>query len=323
MKKGTIFGVAIALGVLAYVAYKSFKKEKAEQKAAEEEVEKREQELDELGVSSSKLDQEIDPEDKEDKDNLVKGLYVGIRFNPKWDEEIISIDRCLNEYNVIHLMQFDPGVLSFTLEIPASVTIEKGHGPKIGDYISTFTQASNKMWADLVKFSPKPSTKLVGYFVLEYTETKDSKESKYGYLRIPEFIYARYADEKFDGLTEYVKRVKSGEIKNIIETEFNDVDFGLSNLYNVKAIDIQLFFRIDFPIQTDNSFGINLKTGLECLRYLTNELVVYRNRDPRNGKGIKYDTIFFHAPNEDGIWDFLYYYDVDGSGKVIVQDYEY
>lgn len=311
MKKLTKISCAVVTSALAFVAYKSYKNWK-KRKEREEEVEsKRKEELDSMGVSVEKLDKEIDID--EDENNLVKGLYVGVRFNPEWDLDIIDVDTCLEKSNIIHLMQFNKGHLSFVFEIPEI----KNNTPKIGDYITKFSSTANKLWEDIVKYSPKPKTSLLGYFIVSYKE-KDSDETKYGYLRIPESLYSPFADDKHDGLTEYIHRLRTGQEQK--STVLDGVNFGDTGVVEMKAIDVQLFFQIEFPIQTKNSYGINLMSGMKCLRYLTENVTV----KGKNGREVEYRNIFFHAPNPiDKEWDFMYYYDTDSNNNVIATDFEF
>lgn len=312
-KTAGLIGLFIAVVGLGIVVYRNYKKEVKRVEEQEKIEEKRDEELKEIGITSEKLDSEIK---KEEGDNLVKGLYISTRFNPNWDIDTIDVDKCLDSDRVIHLMQENEN-LKIMFEIPE---IKKGSykDPKIGDYISAFSGATNNIWSEIIKFCPKPKTRLEGYLVISF-ERNGNKD--YGFVRIPKEFYEAYSDEKHDGLTEFISKVQNKEID--INSITSDIDFeeecGISN---VKALEVQLFFVSEFQIQQKDKFGINLKTGVESLKYLTENLVVYRDKNPKN-KGVEYRNIFFHAPDQSGEWDLLNYYDVDENGKVDIFSYTF
>lgn len=305
MKTTKILGVLAVAAGLGYVLYKKYKKEMSKLEYEEKVEEKK---LNDLGVSKKKVEKEMVPGDN----NLTKAIYAGIITNTKWDLDLIDIDGCLNHENVIHVIEND-SQLSFLIEIP-SFKDWSHKTPSIGDYITCFSKAADHMWYDITKISKRgerfrPITRLEGYFVVSYVN--DEEEEEYKYIKIPEELYKQYSRGKHDGLVEYISAVRDGKETNALE-----IDDSIEG----KAIDVQLFFRISYPIQRpmSNSVGLTLDTGLECLKYLVDELEIGKNST------VTYDHIMFHVPVKAGEDINLFkYYTIDENNTIIIDEYTY
>lgn len=332
MKKSLkIFGVLALLAGTGYVLYKKYKQE---MKKLEKEEKEENEKLEQLGVSKEKIEEEMVPGDN----NLVKALYTGVEFNSKWDLDFIDIDGCLKNENVIHVGISDTPNgkqdLAFLLEIPA---FNEGNykAPKIKDFISNFSSAANHLWYDIVKVAPResgrrPITRLEGYFVIAYRKPNDSEEY-FKFIKIPEELYRPYAHGKHDGLVEYVSALRSGREKFGEVDCMGMVDDDGNPITKAKAIDVQLFFKIAFPIQTNTEDGprrgINLETGLQCLEYLVNKVEILGESGDDKDR-VTYDHIMFHAQDEKTEeWSLFKYYtvktDKDGNRRVIIDEFTY
>lgn len=329
-----IFGVLALIASTGYVLYKAYKQEF---KKLEKEEKKEKAELEELGISKEKVEEEMVPGDN----NLVKAMYTGIRFSSYWDLDYINTKGCLNSQNVIHVGISDTPYgkqgLAFMFEIPAT-TEGNYRAPRIGDYISSFSAAAKHLWYDVVKVADpedensKPITKLEGYLSVSYKKDGDDEE----YLKlvkIPQELYSMYRTKDHDGLTEYVEAVRSRRVKfNNLDCKLMDlmdmVDDDGKYIFEAKAKDVLLFFKIVFPIQlkTENGVtrGINLKSGIQSLEYLIDSVEVIG----KNGR-VTYDHVLFHPQNEkNNNWVYFQYYDTEkdketGEEKVLIFEFDY
>lgn len=304
-----LFGLAIA-GV-ALLAYKAFKKECKKLRDAEKEET---EELEALGVSQEKLQNDMIPE--EDDNNLVKRLFHSVKFNSQWDEDLLDVKGFLENENVIHVRQSDTSdTLDFLIEIPeVSLDDENKRSPKIGEYITSCSAAKIKMWKDIVGEDkcPEPYSELEGYFVVAY-ELEPGGEEQNRIVKIPRRLYQEYATEKHNGLTEYIKLVRSGVVKQKLDPRdvFSRYEYEGDeevNVYNVRAIHVQTMYRISFHIRRIDGLGrktpgIDLPRALKCLRYLVDEFSVTRGMITKT-----YDHIIFHSPGDYEKWNLLWYY---------------
>ena len=328
-----ILGTLALLAGAGYLLYRGYKKE-LKKLEKEENIEK--EKLDQLGISKEKIEEEMVPGDN----NLVKALYTGIEFSDKWDIDYVDIDGCLENENVIHVGISDTPNgkqqdFAFMLEIPE---IDEGNykSPKIRDYISKFSEAAKHLWYDIVNMSDRnsagrrPITRLVGYFVVSYKKEGETEE-RFKFVKIPEDLHKPYAHGEHDGLTEYVAALRGGKEKfGKVDIELVDEDGDPIKM--AKAIDVQLFFKIIIPIQRNdigcNRPGINLETGLKCLKHLT-EIEIVKDIDDTGKYSVTYDHIMFHAQDEKtGKWSLFKYYTTTidketNKRRVIIRDYTY
>lgn len=335
-RKGSIVLLALGAGLLVAGALCVVKLYRKEYKKIEEEKEQAEEQLEELGVSPEALENNIIP--GEDDENLVKKLYSAVEYNTQWNSDLFNIDGCLgNVENIIHLRQSDKNRnLDFLIQLP---TIKSGNyrSPRIGDYIKTCKAASQYMWSGIVRVCPPPRECLEGYFIVAY-EIEGRKEEFYRTIKIPRRLYIHLANEKFDGLTEYIDQVRTtGEVRGKLRPdEVFDLVPGETNVYtNIRPVDVILVYRISFVIkQGDRKFGIDLAGGLKCLKYLTEKFKVRRENHNQNNmiiedseNDVTYDHLVFHVPDENNHWDFLTYYcaafDEKGERIVVKSEYGY
>lgn len=337
-RKGSTVLLALGAGLLVagalYVVTKLYKKE---YKKIEEEKKQADEQLEELGVSPEALENNIIP--GEDDENLVKKLYSAVEYNTQWNSDLFNIDGCLgNVENIIHLRQSDKNrFLDFLIQVP---TFKSGNyrSPRIGDYMKACKAASQYMWGGIVRVCPPPRECLEGYFIVAYGIEGRKDEEFYRTIKIPRRLYTHLANEKFDGLTEYINQIReSGEVRGKLRPdEVFDLIPGNTDVYiNIRPVDVILVYRISFLIrQREGGIGIDLSGGLKCLKYLTEKFKVRRENYNQNNMTIEdsendvtYDHLIFHVPDENNHWDFLTYYcaafDEKGERIVVKNDYEY
>jgi hypothetical protein len=323
--------VGIGLGLLGifgvYKLVKAYKK-------GMEEIENQEfletEELENAGVNTSKLKSEI----SEDEKDFTRMLYVATRFNSDIDLDLLDIDGVIDnlDHKVIHVRQrFDTKTkhnesrrrLDFLIDIP-DYTSESFRGPKIGNFLTTFKDAAIYMSDELVKFSHPATRKLIGSVVIS---RKINGEEKIEYRELVPEVYKAFADEEHDGLTKFYETEKrklnhTGPFDYIKEADWLFENYpDLSREEEGLLIEnILLQYQISFPIRSnrpDELYGIDTKSGVECIKYLTEKLYVGRE-DSRNK--VEYRNLMFNAPNEEGIPDLSWYYTTDDDDKVIIDN---
>lgn len=314
----------VGVGIASWWYKKEAKKLKEQQQAIDDE-------LDELGVSSEKLRDEISPDES---DNLVKQLFIGTTFNSGWDSSFVDPEEALNSNTLIHVTQspfFDKKGnhgqnLNFLIEIPNYTNGSYG-AAKIADYIKAFKSAADYMWSSIVRFTNKPRQHLVGFIAVEYDNRnkheEDDDDKITEILRLEPVVYERYADGEHDGLSKFYESIKT---KGLSEDDEKSLEAWLRSsdtvMENMAVKDVWLGYEISFRIQTVNmGLGINFKTALECLKWMTEEMVV--TREARfGGKSVemRYENIMFHAPDQTGEWNLTYYYNVADDGKSVITD---
>ena len=324
--------VGIGLGILgifgAYKLVKAYKK-------GIEEIEEQEfletEELENAGIDTSKLRSEI----KEDEKDFTRMLYTAVRFNSEIDLDLLDIDGVVDNLDnkVIHVRQrFDTKNnkhnesgrrLDFLIDIP-DYTSESFRGPKIGNFLTTFKEAAIFMSDKLVKFSHPATRKLIGSVVIS---RKVNGEDVIEYRELIPEVYKAFADEEHDGLTKFyeteIKRINHiGPFDYIQEADWLFENYkDLSREDDTLLIEnIILQYQISFPIRSnrpDELYGIDTKSGVECIKYLTEKLYVGRE-DSRNK--IEYRNLMFNAPNDQGIPDLSWYYTTDENDRVVIDN---
>ncbi len=324
--------VGIGLGLLSifgiYKLVKSYKK-------GMEEIENQEfqetEDLENAGVNTSKLKSEI----KEDEKDFTRMLYVATRFNEDIEQDLLNIDDEGGvidnlDYKVIHVRQrFDTKTkhnesrrrLDFLIDIP-DYTSESFRGPKIGNFLTAFKEAAIYMSEELVKFSHPATRKLIGSVVLS---RKVNDEEKIEYRELTPEVYKDFADEEHDGLTKFYE-IERKKINHIGPYDYiKEADWLFENYTDLSREDesilienLVLQYQISFPIRSnrpDELYGIDTKSGIECIKYLTEKLYVGRE-DSRHK--IEYRNLMFNAPNDQGVPDLSWYYTTDEDGKVVI-----
>lgn len=332
-KKGKIL-VGIGLTILS--GFGIYKFVKAYQQGMEELENQEKQETDDLknaGVNTSKLKSEI----KNDEKDFTKMLFVAARFNSDLDEDLFDINGDGGvidnlDDRVIHVRQrIDTSkhgesrrMLDFLIDIPDYAS-QSYRGPKIGNFLTTFAETAKKMSEDLVKFSPKARHKLVGFVVISLKDKEGN--DKIEYRRLKDVVYREFADEKHDGLTKFYEIEKSRLNTTGAFDYIKEADWLFINCPDLKKEDesllienIVLQYIISFPIRSNRPgelYGIDTGSGIECIKYLTEELYVGRE-DSRDK--VTYQNLMFNAPNLDGVPDLSWYYTVDEKTNRVVID---
>ena len=323
--------VGIGLGLLGifgvYKLVKAYKK-------GMEEIENQEfletEELENAGVNTSKLKSEI----SEDEKDFTRMLYVATRFNSDIDLDLLDIDGVIDnlDHKVIHVRQRidtknkhneSRRRLDFLIDIP-DYTGDSFRGPKIGNFLTTFKDTAIYMSDELVKFSHPATRKLIGSVVIS---RKINGEEKIEYRELVPEVYKAFADEEHDGLTKFYETEKrklnqTGPFDYIQEADWLFENYpDLSREEEDLLIEnILLQYQISFPIRSnrpDELYGIDTKSGVECIKYLTEKLYVGRE-DSRNK--VEYRNLMFNAPNEEGIPDLSWYYTTNDDDKVVIDN---
>jgi hypothetical protein len=339
-KSGKILLGFLGLGVAAIFGYKAYKK-------GMEELENQElgetEDLEKAGVDTSKVRSEV----KEDDEDFTKMLYTAIRFNSDIDMDLIELESnperafkgavdCIDS-EVIHVRQRidtrrkNPRrVLDFLIEIQDWFVDRKHKQPTyrdltIGNYFSTFSETSKKLWETVVRISDKPEQHPVIYVVIS---REIDGERIVEYREIKQKIYGVCADEFHDGLAEFYKaeKTKFGKIGSDIYTK-DEADWVFENCPDLDrndetflVEDLAIMYLISFPIRSHRQgelYGVDLKTAIECIKYLTNEMAVTRENSSCE---YRYKHILFNAPDPDGKESLVWYYTVDENENVITND---
>ena len=333
--------VRIGLGVLGLVGgiFLGSKLVRAYKKGMEE-IENQEfletEELENAGVDTSKLKSEI----SEDEKDFTRMLYVATRFNSDIDLDLLDIEKTFEKLDdrVIHVRQRidtknryneSRRRLDFLIDIP-NYTNSSYRGPKIGDFLTAFKDAAIYMSENIVKFSHPASRNLIGSVVLSRVV---NGEERIEYRRLVPDVYKAFAEEDHDGLKGHdgLTKFYEIEVRKLGHTGpydyIKEADWLFENYPDLSREDDSLLierlvlqFQISFPIRSNQPgelYGIDTKSGVECIKYLTEKFYVGRE-DSRNR--VEYRNLMFNAPNDDGIPDLSWYYTIDDDDKVVIDN---
>ena len=327
----TIGGLGLgAFGIWRFIkGWRKGMEELEEQEARETE------DLEKAGVDTSKLRSEI----KEDEKDFTRMLYVAARFNSDLDESLFDIDGDDGvidnlDRKVIHVRQRidtkgkhneSRRMLDFNIDIP-DYTSSSFRGPKIGNFLTTFAETAKTLSNEIVKFSPPARHKLIGFVVIS-REDKDGN-SIVEYRQLKDVVYKEFADERHDGLTKFFETEMPRLNKDGARTYSKDAKWLFANCPDLREDDetllienIVLQYIISFPIRSKRPgelYGIDTQTGIECIKYLTENL--YVGREDSRYK-VTYQNLMFNAPNLDGVPDLSWYYTVDPeTNRVIIEN---
>lgn len=291
------------IGILGYLVSREYKKSVERQK---QEDKQREEELTEVGIDPERFEKEMVP--GIDDENQVKALFMSV--DTEIDEDIINVQNCIDNDNVIHLRQFDTDqrdkTIDFLFEIPESSS-ERGNYsvPKIADYINAFMKKKNELEK---KLKQQIRTGLEGYFVVKFKN--EYGHPMMGTVRIPKEIHLPYAYGKNDGLVDYIDQMRLDNLKKIDLSNFK-----INDVTDIEVIDIKLLFKLSI-----NRELVGLKTLKEIL---INDLIDFEvNRSGSNSKTI-YEYVMFNAYGPAGNWSLLHYYTYNKGKGVVIEDYEY
>ena len=335
MDKKIKIGLFLGATVLSYFAYKSWskkvKKEIEEQEKAENE------ELEALGVSTEKLNEEID---SEDHGNMVKALAVGSMFNPEWDYSLIDPEEALKttsplisvSQEVFSVKGNEVTDLVFYFDIP-DYTKNDGDWkkPKLTDYMNGIKKAAEKAWSDIVRFCPKPRCWLVGMVVVSYRDKEGYLTSERVELDDPT-VYESLKDENHKdgyGLGAMYEGIKNKNLPDNVNRKLVDWINKRWNepLPEFEFVEFHLAYRVAFNEATHTSaLGINIKTGLKALEYFLN-IEIRRGGlvDEEDVRNPLYQHTLFCAPSDRSKtkYDLCYYYFVNENNKLEVDNFSY
>ncbi len=332
LKWGILGGLALFLGIKFVKSYKKGMEEIENQEFQETE------DLENAGVDTGKLREEI----KDDEKDFTKMLYTATRFNSDIDLDLIALKgdvmtakkgalECIDA-EVIHVRQVDTMTkhgetrrkLEFLIEMQDWFS-QSFRNPKIGSYFKTFKEAAVHMSREIVKFAPEARHTPVGFVVIS-REINDDVAVEY--REIKKDIFSPYADGKHDGLTEFYKieKTRFGQLGPQKYTdEYSDWVFKNCPDLNKEdptflVEDLIMMYRISFQIRSNQPgelLGVDVKTAIKCIKYLTEEMSVQRE----GAKPYQYSHLLFHAPDPDtGEPSLVWYYTVDDNEKVIIDN---
>jgi hypothetical protein len=330
LKVGIGLLAGVALVVVARKLYKSI------EKSIDEEKEAQNQEIESLGVSAKKLNEELDSE--EDENNMVKSLAVGTMFNPNWDFDFVDPELALDAEDVISVMQEkhvlrggkEEDSLVFYLDIP-EYTKNSYRDLKIGDYVSSYSNAAKIIEQDIVKMCRAWKT-IVGLVTVTYQDPDDPEEEKSDRFEIDDpSIYAELSDGKHDGLVSFYENIKNGTLPDSINENLTAwINQKWPTQYeNFRVVSVTLAYKISFRIQTENQCGITFKTALEALKYLVEEFKVKKNLNyssyrisTDNSPKFQYKNIIFCAIGNSGKHELTSYYYIK-KGKIAKDSFSF
>lgn len=330
LKWGILGGLALFLGIKLVKAYKQGMEELEDQEFQETE------DLENAGVDTSKLKSEI----KDDEKDFTRMLFVASRFNTELDEDLFKIqgdDGVIDNLDskVIHVRQrFDTKIrrgepetrrrLDFIIDIP-DYTLNTYRGPKIGNFLTAFKEAAIYMSDNIVKFSNAAFRKLVCNAVI--SRKKGDKEIIEYREIIPE-VYKVFEGDGHDGLTKFYETEIMRLDQEGPQEYTKNAPWIFTNCPDLKDDDTMLIERlvlqyiISFEIRSNRPgelYGIDTKTGVECIKYLTEKMIIGRE-DSRNT--MTFRNLMFNAPNSEGESDLSWYYDVDSDNNVIIDNFD-
>ena len=330
IKVGLGLLAGVALVVVARKLYKTIENNLDEKKKAQD------QEIESLGVSASKLNEELNNE--EDENNLVKSLAVGTMFNPNWDFDFVDPDLALRADDLISVMQEtlvlkggkEEDHLVFYLDIP-DYTKNSYRDLKIGDFVSSYSNVAKIIEQDIVKMC-RAWRNLVGLITVTYQDPDNPEEEISERIEIDDpSIYAELSDGKHDGLVSFYEGIKN---KTLPDSVNENLTAWINKKWPVvhedfRVVEITLAYKISFRIQTENMCGITFKSALETLKYLVEDFKVKKNLNytsyrisTDNSPKFQYKNILFCAIGNSGKHELTSYY-YRHNGKIAKNSFVY
>lgn len=331
MDKKLIKGGLIVLATLGtlYVYNRYAKKIK---KQIEEQEKQENEELENLGISTEKLNEEIDPYD--DKNNMVKALATSCFFNPEIDYDIIDVEKALDANRLISVSQenfmfrgTETTDLVYYFDIPNY--LKGGYSaPRLGDYCNAIKEAAEKAWSDIVRFCPKPRCRLAGFIVVSYDDPEDpeyrtSEKIEIDDPTIYEELKSDFGHDGF-GLGKLYEGAVNQNLPESVKGKLSDwisKKWNTEKLSGFEVIEIQLVYRVSFVMQDKSGIGINIKTAFQTLKMFTEELEI--KRAGRGNNVVKYENVLFCAPSPryTDRFDLTHYYYVNEDNKIDQDSY--
>lgn len=336
MKSSNYWLAGLGIAAVAGLTYYIVKETKKSEKEISDQEEETEKSLEKVGVSTETL--------KENNvsiinsDNLVQEMHKTILTSNRWDLDLIDPEKVLQDTTIVHVSESyfnDKKQLDFVFELPNITERKSTEGykhniinssykyPKIRD----FKLAFDKLADDLAKFvgtgNFKPFRKLEAYVTVQITS--ESGNVEIFTKRVPSEWYAEKKNDNNDGVVAFYGDYKSSDTdlsekaKQILKERFiENFVVGDDSKYTFEVVDLYLGWRISFQERSGNfRSGINLISGLECLKYVTEEFSV--KRDGATENVVYYKSILFHGPSNLSESLSNSFYGLDGS----LDDIEY
>lgn len=308
----------IGIGVAGFLIKREYDKSK---KQVKEEKEQLERELEEVSINPDLYEKEIIRENEDD--NLAKKTYLSLRFDPKIDLDNIEVSKFIledNSENVIHLRNSSDNkgdtTFDFLFEIPG--TEGDYRRPNIPDYLKYFSGTVKETLKGLTGFDVR--TNLEGYYMVTYLEEGNTDdEAKCISVKIPKEDHEAWADERNDGLANYVKYIEDNPdyLKTIEIT-----DFRLEGK-QFKIADVILLFKLSLPRKSSTrNQGLTVKSVRNILKYMTDGEKLFVSRKGSNSK-VEYPYIMVNTEDEYGIWSVAHYYEYHEGVGIRVDWYTY
>lgn len=334
---GTILSVAalIAGGILVRRAVKR------EEKRLYAEEKKQNSEIESLGVPAERMRSQVIECEREADRNMVKALYVGIESSPEWEEGIIDTTKCLEAEAMVHVTE-ETGYngikyLAFLFEIPDLSNSKGYNNPRIGDYYTAMRQLKEYLWSKVVVYCKEPIGRMSVYVAYSYMDPREglSEPTKISeVLEVPKSVWSKWADEH-DGAVEFYMDASKrsvvdackdkgvwGELAAAIAADIEKKNPNSELSVTPFMEEVRLMYKISFREATrSGDFGIDVKSALIALKYITDDFSV--NRKGSDKTGYVYEQIMFHAPNEDGEFDSLTRFYANKGGKIVHDTYSY
>lgn len=302
-------GLVAAAG-LTYYIIKEIRKSEREIENQDKETKKN---LESVGVSTETLKE--NNVSLINSDNLIQEMHKTISTSTNWDLDLIDPEKVLSQVTIVHVAESDfnnKKQIDFVFELPNITESRKkpeGYNvinssyrhPKIKDFKLAFDKAADDMAKFVGSGNFKPFRKLEAYVTVKITAPSGNAETFT--KRVPSEWYADKKNDANDGVVAFYGEYFSSDekitekVREHLKQKFIE-DF-VSNDENsecvLEVVDLFLGWRISFQERMANfRTGIDLISGLKCLKYITEEFSV--KRDGRDETAVFYKGILFHEP---------------------------
>ena len=342
--KKTFVGILAGLALTTVAAIAIKRATRREEKRLVEMKKQEDQDIKDLGVSPERMRSQVIECEREADKNMVKAMFVGIESNPDWDKDVIDIDRALSSKSMLHITE-DTGnrgikYLNFLFEIPDLSGTKGYNDPRIGDYYVSMKQLKEYLWSRVVTYCKEPRGYMAVYLAYSYKNPNKKSEKDHSLisevLEIPRSVWSKWADEH-DGVVEFFNDAEENgilpacqkkhvweEVCDVLTKDIISKNPDIENLDTIspRPEELRLMYKISFrEAERAGDFGIDVKTALNCLKYIYEDFSVTR-KDSEKG-GVRFDNFMFHAPNDEGTFDSLTRYYTTKNGEVVHDSYSY
>jgi hypothetical protein len=340
----TGLGIGSLIAVLGYQLVKSVVREITKLRVFDNQSKTN---LKKAGVDSKNLQKIKKQVNKYEKNAFVKSAFCGFINNKNFSKENLyntvetaKID--VNSFNLIRIREVvddkDRKNIEFLLEIPSYFD----SGFNLGDYIRCIDRAFTHMWGRIVVSCKKPDKRLVGFVGYDRIDPNNPENRIAETAQVTsEFTeqYKRNPESVHDGIYDFVKHYNKmfEEAENLIEDEDEEIyieptedllDFlGFSEEDDVRIFEVFMAYKISFPRKfwnpKDKQYqGIDVAKTLECLKYLFNNLKIYKREDEDNAikqkltfdsisNYLTFEKVMFQSLDNNEECSLNYYYTVD------------